>query len=377
MPLNIDYLQIDLEASYRTTLTVLEKLNSEVMDTFKFATVTFEHDIYSGNYHNTRTLSREIFENRGYVRVFSDVSNGGNAFEEDWYVHPELVDMTNIIKREDSMEWKDIVNFFLIFYLLKINMSKGLFILIGESFRDSQHNGRTRDTEKGVEYQKESTMSHLKLINNLKNYSIDIAINTYETKYKDDLLKWYGSNVVYSNFTTENYQNVLDPVDSFKIVVNNSLKNIFSKVELSLYNFLFICRLDVLLKDPFIEVFNPNIEHITYPNLMSWEKTPCISDLFCIVPSKYYGSFGSWKGLLNNGEIILNPNSLRDLFTHGLTLDDINFISDKLYIANTSQSWNPLYKINSRSEAKEIRYDVRDLVYIKEDNKIIKKLSHS
>ena len=111
MPLNIDYLQLDLEVSNRSTLTVLEKLNSEVMDTFKFATVTFEHDIYSGNYHNTRTLSREIFENRGYVRVFSDVSNGGNAFE-DWYVHPELVDMTNIIKREDSMEWKDIVNFF-------------------------------------------------------------------------------------------------------------------------------------------------------------------------------------------------------------------------------------------------------------------------
>ena len=108
MPLNIDYLQIDLEVSNRSTLTVLEKLNSEVMCTYKFATVTFEHDIYCGNHYNTRTLSREIFENRGYVRVFSDVSNGGNAFE-DWYVHPELVDMTNIIKREDSMEWKDIV----------------------------------------------------------------------------------------------------------------------------------------------------------------------------------------------------------------------------------------------------------------------------
>ena len=110
MPSNIDYLQIDLEVSNSSTLKVLQKIDSEIMDNHTFATVTFEHDIYAGDYFNTRGSSRDIFERRGYVRVFSDVSNDNNAFE-DWYVHPSLVDMyyVNRVKRDDKMEWSDII----------------------------------------------------------------------------------------------------------------------------------------------------------------------------------------------------------------------------------------------------------------------------
>jgi len=70
VPLNIDYLQIDLEVKNGSTLNTLKKLNLEVMDKHKFATITFEHDIYHTNYLNTRLESRKIFEDRGYVRVF-------------------------------------------------------------------------------------------------------------------------------------------------------------------------------------------------------------------------------------------------------------------------------------------------------------------
>lgn len=106
-PKNIDYLQIDLEADNRSTLTTLEHLDSQVMGEYKFAVVTFEHDIYRGDFFNTRNVSRDIFQKNGYIRVFSDVSNF-----EDWYVHPDLVDMDyiNRIKRDTSMDWKDIIN---------------------------------------------------------------------------------------------------------------------------------------------------------------------------------------------------------------------------------------------------------------------------
>ena len=60
VPLNLDYLQIDLEANNGSTLNTLKKLNSEVMDKHKFATITFEHDIYHTNYLNTRLESRKI-----------------------------------------------------------------------------------------------------------------------------------------------------------------------------------------------------------------------------------------------------------------------------------------------------------------------------
>ncbi len=97
MPLSFDYLQIDLEADNGSTLQTLEKLDNEIFHTYKFATVTFEHDIYRTNFDNTRLKSRYIFEKRGYVRVFEDVHNDGNPYE-DWYVHPDLVDMDYINK---------------------------------------------------------------------------------------------------------------------------------------------------------------------------------------------------------------------------------------------------------------------------------------
>lgn len=104
VPLNLDYLQIDLDAENGSTLNTLRKLNLEIMDKYKFATITFEHDIYHTNYLNTRLESRKIFKDRGYVRVFSDVNNGGVNPYEDWYIHPELVDIDYIKNLQDINE---------------------------------------------------------------------------------------------------------------------------------------------------------------------------------------------------------------------------------------------------------------------------------
>jgi hypothetical protein len=96
-PFSLDYLQIDLEAINGSTLMALQNLHANIFDTYKFATITFEHDVYHTNFGNTRLVSRDIFKNRGYVCVFEDISCDGNAFE-DWYVHPELVDMNYVNK---------------------------------------------------------------------------------------------------------------------------------------------------------------------------------------------------------------------------------------------------------------------------------------
>ena len=101
MPIEMDYLQIDLDVNNRSTLTTLEILDNDIFDKYKFATVTFEHDIYTGNYFDTREKSRQIFNKRGYICVFQDVSiffNNEIFVFEDWYVHPDLVDMEYINK---------------------------------------------------------------------------------------------------------------------------------------------------------------------------------------------------------------------------------------------------------------------------------------
>jgi len=113
-PLNIDYLQIDLDVDNRSTLDTLLLLNNTIFDTYKFATITFEHDIYRGNYFDTQKISREIFQNRGYILVFPDVKvfweNEYQSFE-DWYVHPDLVDMDliNKIKTNESLNSDQII----------------------------------------------------------------------------------------------------------------------------------------------------------------------------------------------------------------------------------------------------------------------------
>jgi hypothetical protein len=111
-PSNLDYLQVDLDVDNRSTLTTLEILNSTVFPEYKFATITFEHDVYRGDFFNTRANSRAIFEARGYVLVYPDVSEGNGYVFEDWYVHPDLVDMdyVNRVKRSESLNFKQIMS---------------------------------------------------------------------------------------------------------------------------------------------------------------------------------------------------------------------------------------------------------------------------
>lgn len=111
VPENIDYLQIDLDVENRSTLTVLENFNKYVLPNYKFATITFEHDMYRGNYYDTRNISRNIFSGFGYILVFPDVSCdylGKNCIFEDWWVHPDLVNVNyiNSIKKNHSINGK-------------------------------------------------------------------------------------------------------------------------------------------------------------------------------------------------------------------------------------------------------------------------------
>lgn len=107
-PINMDYLQIDLDVNNKSTLDTLVLLNNTIFNKYNFATITFEHDIYSGNYFDTRQISRDILQKRGYILVFPNVSvfwEGEYKPFEDWYVHPDLVDMqyVNTIIQTDSL----------------------------------------------------------------------------------------------------------------------------------------------------------------------------------------------------------------------------------------------------------------------------------
>jgi len=247
---------------------------------------------------------------------------------------------------------------------------KGLFIFFGECFREGQHGTRLIDTAFGVENQTESSQSHVKLINRLKslNFDIDISINTYKTKHEKTLLDFYP-NVVYTNFKEGLYNCAQDALQS-------SIRNTMNNVDINKYSFIFLNRFDILLKDDFINMFNPELEQITYPNMMSIKdgdfNQTCICDLFVFIPCKYFNIFNNWKGLKNNVHNILHSDSVWLLVQNGLYLkDDIGFFSDKLYVANTSYMKNPLYVINCREEGPLFYSGFSNRRYIKETHTIV------
>lgn len=104
LPHHIDYLQLDIDPAHQTW-SVLKLLNEQVMDVFKFAVITYEHDYWrefklsrelkdQGPHNKYRLNSRKLLKSRGYYPVFYDiVAKDTDYIFEDWYVHPELVDM--------------------------------------------------------------------------------------------------------------------------------------------------------------------------------------------------------------------------------------------------------------------------------------------
>jgi hypothetical protein len=114
MPKKIDYLQIDLNVDNRSTLTTLELLDEQVLDTYTFGTLTMEHDIYTGDHFNTRERSRTLLKKRGYILAFPDVTvfwNGQRNPFEDWYMHPSIIDINMIdnVKVSESLFHEDVI----------------------------------------------------------------------------------------------------------------------------------------------------------------------------------------------------------------------------------------------------------------------------
>lgn len=117
-PKDIDYLQLDIEPPNKT-LNVLKNLENKVLNDYKFAVVTFEHDYCHGMDSEPRLMSRQIFESRGYHRVFDDIHNQDPRYVyEDWYVHPDLVDMDYVVNLQK---------------INKQNYESSIFESIGES----------------------------------------------------------------------------------------------------------------------------------------------------------------------------------------------------------------------------------------------------
>jgi tetratricopeptide (TPR) repeat protein len=96
----IDYLQLDIEPAKNT----YECMMKIPFDDFKFRVITYEHDYYADITRSYRDKSREYLKSKGYVLVVNDISPDGICNFEDWWVHPELIDIDILNSMIDTDE---------------------------------------------------------------------------------------------------------------------------------------------------------------------------------------------------------------------------------------------------------------------------------
>lgn len=100
-PKEIDYLQLDCDppsTTYQILLTI-------PFEKYKFAVITYEHDYYCDETKSFQEKSRKYLQSQGYIRVVNNISPDDFRPYEDWWVHPDLVDM-DIIKKMSCINEK-------------------------------------------------------------------------------------------------------------------------------------------------------------------------------------------------------------------------------------------------------------------------------
>lgn len=86
LPLELDYLSLDIDPAYQTLLV----LSLIPFETYRFKVITFEHDAYK-NGSLIKIASRLLLRHYGYVSVSKNVIAAGFGKYEDWWINPRYI----------------------------------------------------------------------------------------------------------------------------------------------------------------------------------------------------------------------------------------------------------------------------------------------
>jgi len=233
-------------------------------------------------------------------------------------------------------------------YLNYVGM-KGCLILFGEAFRLGGQGTRNRGSDESYEGQIKAATSHMEFMKDLKSKGVnmEVYISSYNTKFNDTLLKIYENTLIGHTF--------YDDLVGQHGLIHTALDTISSGTYdfTDTYDFILIMRIDLFLKDRFMEIFNPNWDKILFPSICwkSWCKIgihPRVNDMMIYIPKKYFNYVGniiynSWHNGHNQwGNLIENKN---------LTYDDLDTMLNTFHDSDSAKDFNPIYYIVNRPES--------------------------
>ena len=233
-----------------------------------------------------------------------------------------------------------------------IRKKKCLFIFTGHAFRHGgqfTHNIINEITHKDVyDEQIEALHSHIRLFQFLKEkygYDVvDISISSYHSEHDNTILSIYDKeqqqNIIHSRFLNELVGQTANFYDGLSQVIFDEE-----------YEFIMFLRLDLLLKQDFFDVFNPDkIKKITFP-FVCWKRDcmvdgfPRVADTMIFIPNKYISFFKKMR-------INIGHNAWKDACKSGLSYSDMDVFLKTLHDSDSEKDFNPLYRICGRKETK-------------------------
>jgi hypothetical protein len=233
-------------------------------------------------------------------------------------------------------------------YIDAFNNKKSMAIILrGEGFRSGSQYSRNIGAEESYEEQKSACATHNKLAEKIESlgYNVDIYIDTYSTKYDNDLLSWYGSRVKGFKFHKIH-------LESQEALIKDSIDLL--EHSLDTYDALLILRFDLFLKDQYINEYNPDVQTIQFLNIM-WHfnnKTPKgnprINDMIFHYPKKYYNNlYITYSG--NSEENPMRMHNVLD-FTDIVYGTDYTLLTQNFYDSDSQKDFNHYYRIVNRPE---------------------------
>ena len=237
-------------------------------------------------------------------------------------------------------------------------------ILSGESFRLGGQNNRNRDSDESYNEQINAAKSHVSFIKDLNNrgINVDVYISTYETKFKNDLIKIYKDNLIHCDFYP-------DLIGQHALIHNaiNKIQNIEK------YNFLLNIRIDLFLKSRFLELFDQNWDKIMWPSICfkpyhKHKLHPRVNHIITYIPKKYYKFIQDFHWDLCHGVTghehchgVTGHAQWYHLITNtDLKYDNLDTMLNTFHDADSAKDFNPLYYIVNRPQL-NIHHDKGDI----------------
>lgn len=210
---------------------------------------------------------------------------------------------------------------------------RGIFLIIGESFRTGEQGTRIRGDTCSYKEQMKAINSHIQFMSQFPTVKWIPIIFSYTTKYDKEICKLY--HPVFSSFMEYpiGYDELFNTAKEY--IITNNIH----------YDFIFVSRIDLEFKPTFTKIFNPDWKTIRFP-FICWKKDsitqdgyPRVSDTMVFIPNHY-----------NLYVITLNHNSWSELCRQCFVYSDIDVMINTYHDSDSSKDKNPLYTIVNRSK---------------------------